>query len=416
MTTTLVGTAYRIDDVVLGQNDTITAGTTLTAVEFQTVDPDNNDFTVTPRSVIFEGTVNETVLFEAEEIEFYADGELIATQSPTYEFVSLETNVGTVFGITFSAGGDTYFIPRNDFPADGLAEVTADSQIRANDVSFDQLDFGLLPPGATRYEGEVFGSGAIDAPGLGTTRVVIDTDDTPFNPEASTEINPFNAEVLVRVTFSDGSSISGVEAFQTGSVEFVNNQTIDTRAYAIDVGAVEASGHTLDDVVSADFQRTTSHDLTYEDIGFEATDIAPGDAGDPGEDPAPIPDPVPEPVETPTLVLGTDGADRLTGTNGADVIIGGAGSDKVTGGEGGDTFVFGSDTGDGTRDRDIIFDFDVTEDILVLEQGATVRSINDTGDDIAIVLDGGDRDRIILRDVDDAGIDNIVFVSEDFLV
>lgn len=409
MPTTLVGTAYRIDDVVLGPNDIIEAGTTLTEVELTTIDPDDNDFQVTPPSVIFEGTPNETVLSEAEEITFLVDGEVIATESPTYEFVSLETNVGTVFGITFSAGGDTYFLPRNDFPAEGLSEVTADAQIRANDVSFDQLEFGLLPPGATAYEGLVFGSGAIDAPGLGTTRVVIDSDDTPFNPDDSTEIDGFNAEVLVTVSFADGSSLGGVEAFQTGSIDFVNNQNVDTRAFAIDVDAIEAAGQSLETVVDADFESFTAHDLTYADIGFEV--VGEGDGGTP-PDPEPLPDPEPEV----NVILGTAAGDRLTGTEEADVLIGGAGNDKLTGNGGADVFVFGADVDSGARDRDIILDFDVTEDVIALEQGASIDRVVVRGDDVTLVLDGADVDRIIIRDVEASVVDQIVLIADDFLV
>lgn len=404
MTTTLVGTAYRIDGVELGQNDIISAGTSLTAVEFQTVDPDANDFVVTPPSVIFEGTVNETVLSEAEEITFFADGAVIATESPTFEFVSLSTNVGDVFGITFSASGDTYFLPFSDQLSDGLAEVTADSQIRANDVAFNQLDFGLLPPGATSFEGLVFGPGAIGAPGLGETRVVIDSDDTPFNTGESTEINPFNAEVRVTVTFADGNSISGVDAYQSGDVSFVNNQNIDTRAYAIDVAAVEAAGYTLADVTTAEFEAFTQHDLTYAEVGFEAGETAPGDA----PDPTPVPD-----VE---LIEGTDGADRLTGSDADEVLIGGAGNDRLTGGDGADTFVFGADSSNGTRERDIITDFNAAEDVIALEADAEILRVVERGDDVRIILDGGDRDQILIRDADASIVDNIVFVTEDFLV
>lgn len=405
MPTTLVGTAYRIDGVELGQNDIIASGTTLTAVELKTVDPDGNDFTVTPRSVIFEGTVNETVLSEAEEISFFVDGVEIATESPSYEFVSLTTNVGQLFGITFFADGDTYFLPRNDVSVDGVSSVTADSQIRANDVSFNQLDFGLLPPGATRFEGQVFGSGAIDAPGLGLTRVVIDSDDIAFNPEDSTEISAFNAEVLVTVSFDDGTSLSGVQAFQSGDISFVNNQTIDTRAFAIDVAAVEATGRTLANVVDADFEQVTSHDLTYADVGFEAVADVPGD-----DDPAPAPE------ETVNVIEGTDESDRLEGSDEDDVIIGGAGNDRLTGNEGADTFVFGADTGDATRDRDVIVDFDVNEDIIALEQGVSILRTIERGDDLRIVLDGGDRDQIVVRDADASIIETIVFLSDDFLV
>lgn len=400
MTTTLVGTAYRIDGVELGPNDTIPAGTSLTAVEFQTVDPDANDFIVTPPSVIFEGTVNETVLFEAEEITFYADGEVIATESPTYEFVNLNTDVGEVFGITFSASGDTYFLPFSDQPTEGLSQVTGDSQIRANDVAFNQLDFGLLPPGATAFEGQVFGPGAIDAPGLGETRVVIDSDDTPFNPDDSTEINPFNAEVLVTVTFDDGTTLAGVEAFQSGDVSFVNNQNIDTRAFAIDVAAVEEAGYTLDNVVTAEFESLTDHDLTYEDVGFEEVGSAPGD---------------PSPVPVVNLIEGTEGDDRLTGTDADDVLIGGAGNDRLTGGDGADVFIFGADASDGSRDRDVITDFDATQDIIALEQDAEILRVAQRGDDVRITLDGGDRDTIIIRDADVGIVEDIVFGTDDFL-
>ncbi|WP_141246437.1 hypothetical protein [Actibacterium ureilyticum] len=413
MPTTLVGTAYRIEGVELGSNDIISAGTSLTAVELRTVDPDANDFIVTPRSVIFEGTVNETVLSEAEAISFFADGIEIATQSPSYEFVSLQTNVGTIFGITFFAGGDTYFLPRNDFPADGLTDVTADSQIRANNVAFNQLDFGLVPPGTTQFEGLVFGSGSIDAPGLGVTRLVIDSDDTVLNPDDSTEISVFNAAVLVTVTFDDGSSISGVRAYQSGDISFVNNQTIDTRAFAIDVAAVEATGRTLDNVVDADFESFTSHNLTYAEIGFEPLGTTPGDDPAPTPDPIPDPDPIPEPEVT--VIEGTSGDDRLRGTDGDDIIIGGAGSDKLTGSDGADTFIFGADTGDGSRDRDVITDFNIDEDLIVLEQGAEILRLIERGGDLRIVLDGGDRDVIVIRDADESVVDNIVFATDDFI-
>lgn len=411
MPTTLIGTAYRIDGVELGQNDIISAGTTLTAVELMTVDQDSNDFIVIPESVIFEGTVNETVLSEAEAIDFFVDGVQIASESPTYEFVSLSTDAGTVFGITFSAGGDTYFLPRNDFAVDGITTVTADSKIRANDVAFDQLDFGLLPPGASAFEGRVFGSGAIDAPGLGTTRTVIDTDDTPFNGGESTEINPFNAEVLVRVTFADGASISGVQAYQSGGIDFVNNQNVDTRAYAVEVAAIEDAGYTLNDIVSADFQSFTSHDLSYADIGFTTDGVV-----EINEDPAPTPDPEPTPEPETIVITGTGGRDTLVGTNADETFVSGAGNDKLTGGAGADTFVFGADAANGDRERDVIKDFDAAEDTIVLEDGVGIRNVFERNGDLHIQLDGGDRDRVIVRDADDSLVEDIVFVADDFLV
>lgn len=390
MPTITTGTAYRIDGLALGPNDIIPANTSLTEVVFRTEDPDANDFIVTPPSVIFEGTDNEFVLSEAEEISFFADGELIASQSPTYEFVTLNTDIGAVFGITFSAGGDTYFLPSNDSPSEGLTTVTADSQIRANDVSFSLLDFGLTPEGTTEFEGQVFGNGAIDAPGLGSVRTAFDSDDTPFTD--GSEVNPFTAEALVTVSFEDGTSIGGVEAYQTGSITTANGQNIDLRAFAVDVAAIEAAGQTLDTIVDAEFESFADIDLTYAEVGFEPVGSTPSI------------DPVVR------LIEGTDGQDNLIGAGGQDVLIGGDGNDRLTGGEDADVFVFGADSVDGNRDRDRILDFNAEEDVIVLEQGASIRSVRDTGETLLITLDG-DRDQIALRNFD-GDFDDVEIVFE----
>lgn len=415
MTTTLVGTAYRIEGIALGAGDVIAAGSSLTTVELRTVDPDNNDFQVTPRSVIFEGTVNETVLREAEAIDFFADGVQIASESPAFEFVSLNTDAGTVFGITFSAGGDTYFLPRGNVAPGSLTSVTGDSQIRSNNVAFNQLEFGLLPEGSTAFEGRVFGNGAIDAPGLGSVRTVIDTDSIARNPENSTEIDAFNASVLVTVEFADGTSLGGVRALQLGQIDFVNNQNIDSRAFALDVATLNASGQSLDTVVNAEFESFANHTLSYADIGFAPRGTTPVD-----DNPTPTPDPEPTPEPTPeveTIVIeGGNGRDRLYGSDADEVIIGGKGSDVLRGGDGADTFVFGADSSNGARERDVIVDFDASEDVIVLEEGTSVRRAFERNGDLHIQLDGGDRDRIILRDNDKDALDSIVFTNDDFLV
>jgi len=62
-------------------------------------------------------------------------------------------------------------------------------------------------------------------------------------------------------------------------------------------------------------------------------------------------------------LLGGNGRDYLSGGDDNDVLNGGEGKDKLTGGEGADQFVFGLESGVG----DEIVDFDVFEDIFVLE-------------------------------------------------
>lgn len=62
------------------------------------------------------------------------------------------------------------------------------------------------------------------------------------------------------------------------------------------------------------------------------------------------------------IVRGGFGNDQLSGAAGDDVISGGAGQDALTGGAGKDRFVFGAvDT-----DKDIITDFDMTQDVIDL--------------------------------------------------
>ena len=77
-------------------------------------------------------------------------------------------------------------------------------------------------------------------------------------------------------------------------------------------------------------------------------------------------------------IYGLGGQDRLFGGNGDDFLYGGAGNDMLLGergndvlegGAGIDRFVFGKGAGD-----DIIRDFDVTRDILVLGEGQSIQS------------------------------------------
>ena len=67
------------------------------------------------------------------------------------------------------------------------------------------------------------------------------------------------------------------------------------------------------------------------------------------------------------MLIGYTGDDALDGRKGDDVIIGGAGSDTLTGGDGADFFVFESvSESDGTTATDIVTDFDITSDAIVL--------------------------------------------------
>jgi len=77
-------------------------------------------------------------------------------------------------------------------------------------------------------------------------------------------------------------------------------------------------------------------------------------------------------------LFGEGGNDVLRGDAGDDLLSGGAGHDRLTGGKGADTFLF-----TGASQSDVITDFDVFEDKIVLDgvtlHGAAVSSLTDAG-------------------------------------
>lgn len=78
----------------------------------------------------------------------------------------------------------------------------------------------------------------------------------------------------------------------------------------------------------------------------------------------------------PIPVTGSDGNDLLKGTPQDDLIVSGAGRyDRMFGDLGADIFVFGDETNDGSRDRDVIFDFDIENDAIALTNGAEIEAI-----------------------------------------
>lgn len=99
----------------------------------------------------------------------------------------------------------------------------------------------------------------------------------------------------------------------------------------------------------------------------------------------------------PNLVLGTEGRDKLIGTDGDDEIRSLAGSlDQMTGGDGADTFVFGAETSNGVRERDIIMDYEVGIDTILIEGDVSIASVRELSSSVVLYLDG-DRDAIYVR-------------------
>ena len=76
--------------------------------------------------------------------------------------------------------------------------------------------------------------------------------------------------------------------------------------------------------------------------------------------------------ETSEIITGTNDSEYLIGFSGDDTLTGLAGNDTFVGGEGNDQFIFATGSGD-----DIITDFQVGEDIIVLEGGLTITGITE---------------------------------------
>lgn len=101
---------------------------------------------------------------------------------------------------------------------------------------------------------------------------------------------------------------------------------------------------------------------------------------------------------------GGRGDDDLRGGAGNDVLRGGRGDDRLNGGNGADVFIFRGQTNDGITDFDVIADFQVGIDILVLGN-RNVTDVTQHTDGIDLTLDGV-ADTIFL-----AGVSNITDLS-----
>lgn len=209
-----------------------------------------------------------------------------------------------------------------------------------------------------------------------------------------------DGEALTTVFFNDGTALTGVEAlYDRITFKFFES----TERFLLDTDALVAFGKTLADVTRVQFDSFVDHDLSWADFGFVPT----------GEV-VPDPEPEPEPVIL-TLLEGTDGRDRLIGTAADELIRGGDGDDRLTGNAGADVFVFGADARDGTRDRDVITDFNAAEDSIVLEDGVQIRTWNERNGNLIVTLEGGDRDQIVIQNADVSILANFSVIDDLFI-
>lgn len=110
-------------------------------------------------------------------------------------------------------------------------------------------------------------------------------------------------------------------------------------------------------------------------------------------------------------VLGDEKSNRLLGTDQDDLIVSGAGRyDRMEGGAGADGFVFGAELSNGVRERNIITDYQIELDFILLQDGAEVSSIRATPSQVAIIFEG-DRDILYVRG-EGVSTDTITIISD----
>ena len=112
-----------------------------------------------------------------------------------------------------------------------------------------------------------------------------------------------------------------------------------------------------------------------------------------------------------SLLIGTGGRDNLIGTDEDEFIYSQGGRfDKMTGGGGSDTFVFGSESTNARRERDLITDYELGVDQILLTNGASVTDIRETSKEVVVFL-SGDRDAIYIRG-DGLTTENVTIITD----
>ena len=221
------------------------------------------------------------------------------------------------------------------------------------------------------------------------------------DPNESSPFQFFNSntqERLMTIIFNDDTSIEQVQGLYDVALF---NFSVANVYYLPDPTVLAAVGKTLDDISDIVIGEIIDHDLNWSDLGFSLVDVPE----------------VPVPTIEPEFnhIVGDGGNNRLVGTEGGDIIDGESGArDLLTGGRSNDFFVVGADVGNGVRNIDVILDFNVGEDGLMLENGATIRDTRISNGSLVITLNGGDQDIIRLRNVT-ADIPSISIISFDVL-
>ncbi len=404
--TTLERQIFKIDGSAIGPGGTIAAGTILSTVRLTTIDQDTGP--LGPLQI----NTDALTLNRGEAVSLRINGVEVFGAVPNFFFTQVQTDAGSLRGLVFTVGQDSYIIPQANFDVGAAAQVTAPAQVGTSAVtSVQTVQYGLNPENADTYRGnfysEAFYGSTRESSGV-AEYLIYDADGIRGNADSSGEetavANLFNinlfggAEGVATLRFGDGSllALDSVRYDSFGSYGYVRS------SYLFDDAALTAANKTLADIAGVLAFGATDHALNWTDLGFDL--VAQGSGNQ-------TPDPVtPPPVNN---IFGTTGANVLVGTAGRDALFGRAGNDTLTGGGGNDAFVFGAETRNGRRETDTVLDYQVGRDIIAFEDAAQVTSVNNISGGVRIIF-AGDRDRVdVFGDGLNAG--NVTILADDFI-
>jgi Ca2+-binding RTX toxin-like protein len=401
--TTLEANIFKITGTAVGPGGMLTAGTSLTRAMLTTID------------FVDPGVSNDGSFFSAgEAISFRVNGVQITSTNPISYATTVRTNAGTFTAIAFVIGNDTYLLPETGSNLTGVTSIIANStlnQAGAALTSISPQSYGLFPENADTYTGQAFSQeffGTDFLIGSTVSLTLRDADGIRGNADSSAEevitggfYLEHSREVLATVQLKNGQILTLNALENDLNLSYGSSR----ETYLLDETALAAQGKTIADVARVVSAAATDHNLNWATLGF---DFQSEGSGNFTADPATPPPPPP-----PNIITGTKAGNILTGTAGVDVIRGLGGNDTLFGGTGDDFFVFGNETRNGRRETDVIRNFEVNHDKVIIENLANVVSITDFNGGVRIVFTG-DGDRLDVFGTDVSHFTTGVFFDDSF--
>ena len=266
----------KISGLTLGSAATIPSGTSLQVVTMTTLDPDSG-----PQGPLGLNP-DPFSLVRGEAMTVTINGVTVAAKFPDLRAVALPTNTGTSTYLVFSAGGNSYALPKLNQNLSGITKTIATSKLNLYPVpSVITYEYGVLPEAALVFSGKVYTQGP--AGGSLGDYLVYDADRIRGSGDSAgdevilqdlhgaitysyvdTVRFPASPGVLATLQFTDGTiqAVRGIAVSQ--SCAYCDTVT----RYLFDSAALASSGHTVSSIASVISSAPSANSLNWEQLGF----------------------------------------------------------------------------------------------------------------------------------------------------